>query len=271
MSWVVRSGPGTIFDSTKLPLTVWFQAIYPPEPALDLSVLQGPLEKALLALGRVDGLSTLLPDTHLFLYRYVRKEALLSSQIEGTQSSLSDLLLFEMDEAPGVPLDDVVEVSNYVMALEHGLRRLREGFPLCNRLIREMHDEYYALLNDVRQTGDWESWLAFFLDGVAQTGEEAVSTAQRLLSLFQEDHARIQPTGRAAGSALRVHLTLQERPIVSLQKLVDRTNLSFPAVSAGMKVLENLGVAQELTGRKRNRLFGYGRYIAILGEGTEPL
>ena len=111
----------------------------PPEPALDLSVLQGPLEKALLALGRVDGLSTLLPDTHLFLYRYVRKEALLSSQIEGTQSSLSDLLLFEMDEAPGVPLDDVVEVSNYVMALEHGLRRLREGFPLCNRLIREMH------------------------------------------------------------------------------------------------------------------------------------
>ena len=113
----------------------------PPEPALDLLVLQGPLEKALLALGRVDGLSTLLPDTHLFRYRYVRKEALLSSQIEGTQSSLSDLLLFEMDEAPGVPLDDVVEVSNYVMALEHGLRRLREGFPLCNRLIREMHAE----------------------------------------------------------------------------------------------------------------------------------
>ena len=113
----------------------------PPEPALDLRVLQGPLEKALLALGRVDGLSTLLPDTHLFLYRYVRKEALLSSQIEGTQSSLSDLLLFEMDEAPGVPLDDVVEVSNYVAALEHGLRRLREDFPLCNRLLREMHAE----------------------------------------------------------------------------------------------------------------------------------
>ena len=275
----------------------------PPEPALDLSVLQGPLEKALLALGRVDGLSTLLPDTHLFLYRYVRKEALLSSQIEGTQSSLSDLLLFEMDEAPGVPLDDVVEVSNYVMALEHGLRRLREGFPLCNRLIREMHaellsrgrgrdktpgefrrsqnwiggrrpgaarfvpppvnavsdcmsdlerffheqdsglpvllraglahvqfetihpfldgngrvgrllitlmlchdrvlhepllylslyfkrhrDEYYALLNEVRQTGDWESWLAFFLDGAAQTGDEAVSTAQRLLPADRQE------------------------------------------------------------------------------------
>ena len=292
-----------------------------------------------------------------------------------------------MGQNTSVPLDDVVEVSNYVAALEHGLRRLREGFPLCSRLLREMHaellargrggdkmpgefrrsqnwiggsrpgtarfvpppanavldcmsdlerffherdsglsvllraglahvqfetihpfldgngrvgrllitlmlchdrvlhepllylslyfkrrrDEYYALLNEVRQTGDWESWLVFFLDGVAQTGEEAVSTAQRLLSLFEEDQARIRQTGRAGGSALRVHQALQERPIVSLQKLVDRTGLSFPAVSAGMKILETLGVAQELTGRKRNRLFGYGRYIAILGEGTEPL
>ncbi len=104
----------------------------PPEPALELSSLQGPLERALLALGGVDALSTLLPDTHLFLYRYVRKEAVLSSQIEGTQSSLSDLLLFEMDEAPGVPFDDVVEVSNYVMALEHGLRRLHDGFCRCS-------------------------------------------------------------------------------------------------------------------------------------------
>ena len=76
---------------------------------------------------------------------------------------------------------------------------------------------------------------------------------------------------RAAGSALRVHQALQERPIISLQKLVDRTNLSFPAVSAGMKILEELDVTQELTGRKRNRLFGYGRYLAILSEGTEPL
>ena len=362
-------------------------ACLPPEPALDLPVLQEPLERALLALGRVDSLSTLLPDTHLFLYRYVRKEAVLSSQIEGTQSSLSDLLLFELDEAPGVPIDDVVEVSNYVAALEHGLRRLREGFPLCNRLIREMHaellaggrgsdkapgefrrsqnwiggrrpgtarfvpppvnavldcmsdlerffherrsglpvllraglahvqfetihpfldgngrvgrllivlmlchdrvlqepllylslffkrhrDDYYALLNEVRRTGDWEAWLEFFLDGVAQTSEEAVSAAQRLLSLFEDDRTRIEQEGRAAGSALRVHQAMQERPIVSLQMLVDRTRLSFPAASAGMKILESLGVAQELTGRKRHRLYGYGRYLDILGEGTEPL
>lgn len=101
--------------------------------------LQRDLELATLALGRLDGVSALLPDRALFLYSYVRKEAVLSSQIEGTQSSLSDLLLFEIDEAPGVPLDDVTEVSNYVAALEHGLGRLRDGFPLSNRLLREIH------------------------------------------------------------------------------------------------------------------------------------
>ncbi len=84
-------------------------------------------------------MSTLLPDTRLFLYMYVRKEAVLSSQIEGTQSSLSDLLLYEADASPGVPLDDVVEVSSYVAAMEHGLARIRDGFPLSNRLIREIH------------------------------------------------------------------------------------------------------------------------------------
>ena len=357
----------------------------PPRPALDLAALQNPLEKALLALGRLDSLAVLLPDTHLFLYTYIRKEAVLSSQIEGTQSSLSDFLLYELEELPGVPLDDVIEVSNYVTALEHGLHRMREGFPLCNRLIREIHaellsrgrgsdkapgefrrsqnwiggsrpgtarfvpppahavldcmsdlehflharddglsallraglthvqfetihpfldgngrvgrllitfmlchdgvlrepmlylslyfkqyrEDYYALLNDVRQNGDWEAWLLFFLDGVTQTAEGAVQTAQRLLSLFQEDQSRVQQTGRAAGSALRVHQVLQERPIVSLQELANRTDLSFHAVTSGMQILEQLGVARELTGKKRNRLFGYDQYLAILGEGTE--
>jgi len=112
----------------------------PPSPPLALiGDLREALDQAFLALGRLDSISMLLPDTQLFLYTYVRKEAVLSSQIEGTQSSLSDLLLFEMEEAPGVPLDDVVEVSNYVAALEHGLGRIREGFPLSNRLIREVH------------------------------------------------------------------------------------------------------------------------------------
>jgi Fic family protein len=112
----------------------------PPAPPLDLGDdLNDRLNRAHIALGRLDGISGILPDTHLFLYAYVRKEAVLSSQIEGTQSSLSDLLLFEIDEAPGVPFDDVVEVSNYVAALEHGLARIRGGFPLSNRLIRETH------------------------------------------------------------------------------------------------------------------------------------
>jgi Fic family protein len=113
----------------------------PPDPAIDLSgPLQAELEAAVLALGRLDGVATHLPDKSLFLYSYVRKEAVLSSQIEGTQSTLSDLLLFELEEAPGVPLDDVVEVSNYVAALDQGLKRLRGGFPLSNRLVREVHE-----------------------------------------------------------------------------------------------------------------------------------
>ncbi len=112
----------------------------PPSPPFVLGhELSDRLDRAHMALGRLDGVSGVLPDTHLFLYAYVRKEAVLSSQIEGTQSSLSDLLLFELDEAPGVPFDDVVEVSNYVAALEHGLARVRGGFPLSNRLIREVH------------------------------------------------------------------------------------------------------------------------------------
>lgn len=102
----------------------------PPDPPLDLSGRrQRLLEEALLSLGRLDSVSTLLPDPQLFLYAYVRKEAVLSSQIEGTQSSLSDLLLFELEAAPGVPIDDVVDVSNYVAALQHGLERLASGFP----------------------------------------------------------------------------------------------------------------------------------------------
>ena len=112
----------------------------PPNPPLRFTPQrQRLLERATLALGRLDSITLLLPDPGIFLYAYVRREALLSSQIEGTQSSLSDLLLFELEEAPGVPFDDVVEVSNYVAALEHGIRRLQEGFPLSNRLIREMH------------------------------------------------------------------------------------------------------------------------------------
>jgi Fic family protein len=112
----------------------------PPHPALDISpALQDLIERANRGLGRLDGVTRILPDPSLFLYTYVRKEALLSSQIEGTQSSFSDLLLFEAEEAPGVPVDDVEEVSHYVAAMSHALKRLRGGFPLSLRLICEAH------------------------------------------------------------------------------------------------------------------------------------
>lgn len=357
----------------------------PPSPPLTFAgELQRTLEAAVLALGRLDGVSTLLPDKSLFLYAYVRKEAVLSSQIEGTQSSLSDLLLFELDEAPGVPLHDVVEVSNYVAALEHGLARL-EGFPLSNRLIREIHGvllsrgrgsgkdpgefrrsqnwiggtrpgnavfvppphtavpdcmaalekflhaendglpvlvraglahvqfetihpfldgngrvgrllitfllchagvlaepllylslyfkqnraTYYELLDRVRREGDWEAWLAFFLDGVRVTAEGAVTTAQRLADMFGADRARIEPKGRRAGSALRVHEAMKARPITSMAEVCRTTGLSFPAASSAMDLLAELAIARELTGKRRNRLFAYDGYLAILNEGTE--
>jgi Fic family protein len=112
----------------------------PPEPPIEWSpAVLNAFDAALIALGRLDSASTMLPSTALFLYMYVRKEAVLSSMIEGTQSSLSDLLLYEIAQEPGVPLADVREVSNYVAALDHGLKRLNEGFPLSMRLIREMH------------------------------------------------------------------------------------------------------------------------------------
>ena len=113
----------------------------PPEPPIDMTgELNASLEKANHALGRLDGIGQVLPNINLFLYQYVRKEALLSSQIEGTQSSFTDLLLYETAAVPGVPVEDVEEVSNYIAALQHGLQRLREGFPLSLRLIREIHE-----------------------------------------------------------------------------------------------------------------------------------
>lgn len=357
----------------------------PPSPTLSVDgALQRALELAGLAVGRLDGVSALLPETGLFLYSYIRKEAVLSSQIEGTQSSLSDLLLFELDEVPGVPLDDVLEVSNYVAALEHGLKRLRAGFPLSNRLIREIHEvllsrgrgsgkepghfrrsqnwiggsrpgnaaflppphtavencmadleqflnsetlpvltraglahvqfetihpfldgngrvgrllvtlllchagvlrspllylslylkerreHYYSLLGQVRTDGDWEEWLRFFLQGVRETAEGAVATAERLAGMFFSDRERLGLLGRRSGSALRVHAAMERRPILSIPEIARMSGLSFPAVSSGMELLVDQGIARELTGKRRNRLFVYVDYLAALNEGTEP-
>ena len=340
----------------------------PPKPPLDLTgPLQALQERASLALGRLDSLSSLLPDPSLFLYAYVRKEAVLSSQIEGTQSSLSDLLLFELDEAPGVPLDDVVEVSNYVAALDHGLARLRERVPALEpadsrdprraavarprqrqgpgrvpplaeldrrqpagqrpfvppphtsvpecmaaleRFLHETDDglpllvraglahvqfetihpfldgngrvgrllitflsvprrraaRAAALPEPLLQaaprrpttscwtrsaaTGDWEAWLGFFLEGVSETAEGAVTTARRLSAMFAADRREIEPPAavpvRRCGCTTR---SRRARSSPSLKEVARATGLSFPTAASAMELLVELGIARELTGQ----------------------
>lgn len=358
----------------------------PPKPAIEWTPeLRSKFDQAWLSIGRLDSISTFLPDISLFLYMYVRKEAVLSSMIEGTRSSLSDLLLFELDMEPGVPMDDVREVSNYVAALDYGLKRLAEGFPLSLRLIREMHgvllsrgrgsdqapgefrrtqnwiggtrpgnaafvpppaeqvlecmgklelflhdqpeltpallkaalahvqfetihpfldgngrlgrllitlllcerkvlrkpmlylslyfkthrQYYYELLNNVRLTGDWEAWLDFFAEAVIVTASQAVDSARQLIDLANEDRDRISRLGRAAASTLRVHRALMEHPITTSGWLVEKTDITPATVNKCLGHLERLGVVRELTLRKRNRLFGYVRYVEIMNQGTE--
>ncbi len=359
----------------------------PPDPPADLSDLQVALEQANQAVGRLDGIASVLPDPSLFLYMYIRKEALLSSQIEGTQSSLSDLLLFEAEEAPGVPIDDTREVSNYVAAMNHGLRRLREDFPLSLRLIREIHaillstgrgqdkdpgefrrsqnwiggtrpgnalfvpppphlvvpslgeletfihsdtpqlpllvkaalvhvqfetihpfldgngrlgrllitfllcergvlrepllylslffkqnrQAYYALLQAVRESGEWEAWLGFFLRGVSETATQGTQTAQSLLRLFSNDRGRIEQLGRPAATALRLHELLQRRALTTIQQASRQLGLSQPTIALGLEHMRKLGIVHESTGRRRGRVFVYSAFLSLLSEGTDPL
>jgi Fic family protein len=180
----------------------------PPDPPVRLDALQLSLEQASQALGRLDGLASILPDLPLFIYTYVRKEAVLSSQIEGTQSSLSDLLLFENDEAPGVPLADVQEVSNYVAALNHGLARLRGGFPLSLRLIREIHEVLLAKgRGSGKQPGDFrrsQNWIGGTRPGNAAfvpPPPELVTECMGQLELFLHEERRGLPVLVKAGLA----------------------------------------------------------------------
>ncbi|WP_071675662.1 Fic family protein [Nioella nitratireducens] len=358
----------------------------PPEPPIDVLPLLSKLSAAERALGRLDGITMLLPRHDLFLYMYVRKEAVLSSQIEGTQSTLTDLLRFEAAAEAGQTFDDVREVSNYVDAMMYGLERLDE-LPLSLRLIREMHarlmdgnrggdknpgefrrsqnwiggtrpgnamfvpvppneldacladfevffheeasglpplikagllhvqfetihpfldgngrigrllitlylctkgslqapllylslylkshrTDYYALLQSVRENGAWEDWLAFFLDGVAQTANQAFDAATRIVELFKADRDRITADSDRAGSSLRVHEWMQSNPFVTSNQLVEKIGLSAPTVNAALADLERLGIATEITGKRRNRVFSYQSYLDILSEGTAPL
>ena len=358
----------------------------PPCPALNTTGrVQDLIDNALVALGRLDSVSILLPDTSLFLYMYVRKEAVLSSQIEGTQSSLSDLLLFENDAVPGVPLDDVQESSNYVAAMYHGLKLIRDGLPFSVRLVKEIHkvllakgrgsdktpgqfrrsqnwiggtrpgnalfvppppdevaqcmsdlekfihdknqgtpvlvkcallhgqfetihpfldgngrvgrllitlmlcaegilkepmlypslyfkthrDRYYNLLQKIRTDGDWESWVEFFADAVKETAESAVKSANQLMKVADQDREKIRTIGRAAGSALRVHQALLQKPVISIPKACKLSGLWATTVTMVMEQLEKLGIVKEITGGRRNRLYNYVSYMKILNKGME--
>jgi Fic family protein len=358
----------------------------PPVPPLELGAEHfDRLERANRALGKLDGLSRFLPDVSLFVYWFVRKEAVLSSQIEGTQSSLSDLLLYEQKETPGVPLEDVEEVSRYVAAVNHGVKRLREGFPISLRLLREVHevllqsgrgstkqpgefrrsqnwiggtrpgnarfvppppenlmeclgdlekflhdqpektptlikaalshvqfetihpfldgngrvgrllitlllcaetaiteptlylslyfkrhrDVYYELLQKVRVEGAWEEWLLFFLEGVEETAEEAVRTATQILEIFARDRSLVESLGRPAGNALRVHSLLQRKPVVSVAAAASELNLTAPTVRSAIENLQKIGLVSEATGKRRDRLFVYSRYLDVLQQDTE--
>ncbi len=369
------------------PYRAYVPAPLPPAPALDLSPLYGLIDEATQAVARLDGIAHVLPDTDLFLYLYIRKEAVLSSQIEGTQSSLSDLLLFESEEAPSAPLDDVKEVSNYVAALNHGLDLLQGGLPTCSRMIRETHEillasgrgaekapcefrrtqnwlggsspsnatfvppppefvedlmgdlesfiheqdvqlpllvrtalvhvqfetihpfldgngrvgrllialmlcearalslpllylslyfktnrsAYYERLMRVRTHGEWLAWLDFFLQGVAETADLAIKAAKEITALFEQDRMSLEGLGRATSSALRVHDYMKRKAILNVPRAQKDLALSAPTIRKSLAHLEKLGIAKEVSGKRRDRVYSYERYLEILIQGTEPL
>ena len=357
----------------------------PPMPALALDAdLQERLYDAHLALGRLDAMSLQLPDSALLLYSYVRTEAVMSSRIEGTQSSLSDLLLYEADGAPGVPLHDVREVSCYVDALDHGLDQLRAGMPLCTRLMNEMHlrlmshgrgagkapgevrrtqnwiggrspsaasfvppppqrlqrclsdlerflndqperhaplhkaalahlqfetihpyldgngrlgrllipltlvnegllrepllylslyfkthrDAYYAQLQTVRESGDWEGWLRFFAVAVGEVATQAVRTAEALTALGARDAERIRREADAGPAdrerAAQLHRALCMRPVARALDVVAVTGMASAAIARGARVLEDLGLLHTLPGARDKPIHVYGEALALL-------
>jgi Fic family protein len=352
----------------------------PPEPALTFdAALHAALSHADQAVGRLDGIIQTVPNPDLFVYMYVRREAVLSSQIEGTQSTLEDLLAVEFDPEPTWrrPPSDVSEIVNYVRAMNYGLSRL-EQLPLSLRLIREIHQEllaggrgehrspgefrrsqnwigpenaplarasfvpppvhemhqaldnlerflhdgtlpvlvhagiahaqfetihpfldgngrvgrllvtfllvhrgvlhrpllylslylkrhrleYYDRLTAVRETGDWEGWLLFFLTGVAETAEEATTTAGAIQRL-REQHRELVQEHIAGSNALRLLDLLFDRPLVDVNLAGDTLGVAFATANKLVEQLQQLGILEEVTGRKRNRVFAYQPYLAL--------
>jgi Fic family protein len=359
-------------------------ASLPPQPGVDLTGgLPGLLSTADRAMGRLDGSVLTLPNPDLFVFMYVRKEAVLSSQIEGTQSSLQDLLSAEAQVFDEHRPRDVDEVVNYVRAMNHGLSRLPD-LPVSVRLIREIHAElmrgvrggrlqpgelrtsqnwigpagctlntatfvppphhavpealgdlekylhgddslpplvkialahvqfetihpfldgngrvgrllitflltecgvlhkpvlylshyfkrhrqsYYDHLQAVRDHGDWEAWLAFFLRGVIEVAGEAAETARRILQLREQHRIAItERFGRAAGNGHRVLESLFDRPIVAVSDVQKLTGTTYAAANGLVSRLVDLGVLGEMTGYARNRRFRYAPYIALFND-----
>jgi len=344
------------------------------------AALVSQLSAADLALGRLDGAALTLPDPDLFVGMYVRQEAVLSSQIEGTQASLTDLLQLELWEGGGPP--DVREVVNYVDAMSHGLERLGE-LPLSLRLVREIHGrlmagvrggereagefraaqdwvgapgstlnsaifvpppplalpdalgklerfwherefpalvraglahaqfetihpfrdgngrvgrllitfmlcsegvlsrpllylshylkahrlQYYEALQAVRQNGDWEGWLGFFLEGVAEVASEATATARSIVTLRETDWAQVRSEGLAATNLMRLLDVLFRQPIVTVPYVRDRLGVRYQTANELIERLVAKGILAETTGQKRNRRFGYKRYLALFPGG----
>ncbi len=342
--------------------------------------LQRLLSEADRALGRLDGSVHTLPNPDLFVYMYVRKEAVLSSQIEGTQSSLQDLLSAEAEVGAGDTPRDVDEVVNYVRAMNRGLARLQD-LPVSVRLIREIHaelmhgargsrltpgelrrsqnwigpggaslsdatyvppppeevpkalgdletflhqsddvpllvkfglahaqfetihpfldgngrlgrllitfllcergvldkpvlylshyfkahrQEYYDRLQAVRDNGDWEGWLAFFLKGIVEVSAQAADTARRILALREEHRSLIaERLGRAAGNGHRVLQHLYVRPIVSTTEVEELLSTTFGGANQIVRRLTELGILMEITGQARHRRFRYEPYVRL--------
>jgi Fic family protein len=361
----------------------------PPRPPVRVEGdLQSLLSKADHALGRLDGSVLTLPNPDLFVFMYVRKEAVLSSQIEGTQSSLQDLLAAEADLLGAERPRDVAEVINYVAAMRHGLSRLAD-LPVSVRLIKEIHAElmkgtrggnltpgelrrsqnwigpagstlasaafvppphqdipdllgnlevflhhedglpflikvglahaqfetihpfldgngrvgrllitfllternilqkpvlylshyfkrhrsdYYDRLQAIRDHGDWEGWLAFFLKGVVEVGAEATETARRILALRESHRSMIaDKLGRAAGNGHRVLEALFNRPIVSVADVKEITGTTYAAANTLVSRLAALGILVEMTGFTRNRRYRYEPYVSLFTDGQRPL
>lgn len=358
----------------------------PPDPPVAMAGLQDLLSRADRALGRLDGSVLTLPNPDLFVFMYVRKEAVLSSQIEGTQSSLQDVLAAEARIFSRERPSDVREVLNYIEAMRYGLARLQE-LPVSVRLIREIHEHllrevrggrlapgalrtsqnwigpagctlneasfvppppervpellsdlerflhrpddlpalikiglahaqfetihpflddngrvgrllitfllctreilhkpvlylsyffkrhrhaYYDQLQAVRDSGDWEGWLAFFLRGIVEVSEQATETARRIL-LMREEHRTLitDNLGYAAGNAHRVLERLFERPIMAVKDVAAITGTTYAAANQLVKRLEALGLLEEITGQARNRRFRYAPYIRLFAD-EEP-